>query len=88
MIRLSYTYYKPIESDEHMLFATEIAKLYYDVATPKQIHGIIKRHHDSINSEVPLLYYSTKNGLVRVYSEKIYKPAMDRYLRGCCVSWT
>ena len=77
-----FTYYKPIESNEHMLFAKEIAKIYTyknKNFTSQKISTIIKGYLKANNIEYEDLYYETKYGLSKVYPFEIYDPAMKWY---------
>jgi hypothetical protein len=83
---MSYIYLQPVELEEHMLFATEIAEIYTERlkytsmrATPSEVHSIIKKYYERRQIEIPRFYYPTKKGVTRVYSKDIYEPAMEDY---------
>jgi len=71
---MNYTYYKELQSDEHMLFAKEIAELYG--VTSQKVASIIEHYAKQHEIVVPRLFYKTKYGLARVYSQELWSPAM------------
>lgn len=76
-----YTYYIKVESEEHMLFASEIAKafnLYSESNKPhiKLISTAIK-HILKKESFTGSIYYQTKGSLRQVYPSSIYLKAID-----------
>ena len=71
---MNYTYYSEIQSSEHMLFAKEIAEL-YGVSSQK-VSSTIEQYAKHVGTVVPKLFYKTKYGLARVYSQIMWEPAM------------
>ena len=69
----TYTYYQPVESTEHMLFAKEIAELVG--TTPQKVAKQIEKYALVNGIEIPKLFYKTKYGLCRVYPHSIWFPA-------------
>ncbi|MDV3428308.1 MAG: hypothetical protein LIR50_15025 [Bacillota bacterium] len=78
-----YEYYRKVNKEEHMLFAKEIA-IKYGIYTVNNLpHSRLISH---ILMEIRLhtadceqLYYSTRNGLAKVYPAYIYKQ-VKKYL--------
>lgn len=71
---MNYTYYREIQSSEHMLFAKEIAEVYG--VTSQKVASAIEQYGKHIGAAVPRLFYKTKYGLARVYSQSMWEPAM------------
>ena len=81
-----YKYYKIVQSEEHMLYAKEIAILYgilnkNNAGDAVKVSKIIKQYLIDNKIGYEQLYYNTKYGLSKVYPESIYKPAMEQYLK-------
>jgi hypothetical protein len=80
-----YTYYQSLESEEHMLFATEIAKLYNlmlaNQPRNRLVSSVLRRYIKNHLPSYESFYYKTKYGLVECFPEWLYKPAMDEYLK-------
>jgi hypothetical protein len=86
----TYIYYKKEILREHMLYQSEISQKYGLKSTsgkphPRLVGAIMqeyyRQHTDLIDEEY---YYQTSNGLLRVYQESIYRPAIiwfANYLR-------
>ena len=72
---MSYTYYQEIQCDEHMLFAKEIADKYG--ITSQKVSSILEKYSNDKGILVPRIFYKTKYGLARVYSNLLWIPAMD-----------
>lgn len=91
------TYYKKIESDEEMLFSTEIARKYkiYRInngtdkvnnsLNGKLIEVIINEYIEENKLKIEELYYPTFSGISRVYPESVYKPALEIFLERQCI---
>lgn len=80
-----YTYYLAINSNEHMLFAKELAEkysIYSSTGNPhnKLIKAIIIDYLIDNNMPYRPLFYETKNGLREVFSRTLYEPAFKRFL--------
>ena len=75
---MPYKYYKQIESEEHMLFITEIAKTYH--VDPLTTRKVIKEYAKKKNIVIEPLYYNTSRGLTRVYPSSLFEPAMLLYI--------
>ena len=73
---MSYTYYHEIQSSEHMLFAKEIAEIYG--VTSQKVSSAIEQYTKHSGAVVPRLFYKTKYGLARVYSQNVWEPAMKQ----------
>jgi hypothetical protein len=82
---MAYKYYVPVESEEHMLFLKEIAAIYGLTLAGKPrtrlVSSIIRKHIRLNYPEYVCHYYETRYGLCEVFSEKVYKPAMDAYMK-------
>lgn len=87
----TYTYLRVehVQSDEHMLFASELAMVYriftvkkigdsykVNVAHTALVAAYIKDYAERNGIEPPDLFYLTKSGLSRVYPESLYRPAI------------
>lgn len=81
----TYTkYFIEVFSEEHMLFAKEIASL-YDIMDSKGnpnyslVGKAINEYIKENNIEYNQLFYNTKNGLRKVFPKHIYIPALKYY---------
>jgi hypothetical protein len=74
-LTMNYTYYREIQSSEHMLFAKEIAEVYG--VTSQKVSSAIEQYAKHLGAVVPRLFYKTKYGLARVYSQSVWEPAMN-----------
>lgn len=82
---MEYTYYKPVKSNEHMLYVSEIANMYGILTTNNKpasrftvaiLENYIREH--KIESEQ--LYYLTIRGfMTKVYPREIYHAAMVKF---------
>ena len=80
-----FDYYMKITSNEHMLYASEIAKMYnINSTTGKPHYSLVKTvivdYMKDNNFEYIPLFYNTKNGLKEVFSKKHYEPAISKLL--------
>ena len=78
---MSYTYYLQVFSDEHMLFASEIAELYQVYSSSgkphhKLIKTVILDYIINNNLNYMPIFYETKNGLREVFPREYYEPAL------------
>lgn len=82
---MTYTYYVSVESEEHMLYLTEIAEKYGLMLAGKPrtrlVSSIVRKYIRENHPEYEPHYYETRHGLREVFSEKVYKPAMDKYIK-------
>lgn len=80
-----YTYYMAVNSNEHMLFANEIAikyNLYLNEKPRMQLIFSILKKYIKLNAPTyESLYYQTRYGLREVFPAAIYEPAMDEYMK-------
>lgn len=82
---MEYTYYKPVKSNEHMLYASEIADMYGILTTNNNpatrfIAAIIEDYIRRYKIEYEQLYYLTIRGfMTKVYSKEIYHAAMVKF---------
>ena len=82
-----YEYIKgnKIQSNEHMLSASEIATM-YGIQTEKgkphslMITAILKEYVNKTNLNVAEYYYPHGKGCMRVYPELLWKPAMSNFM--------
>lgn len=72
---MAYVYYHEVSLSEHMLFAKEIGELYG--ISGRKASQIIEKHSSKQDNQQKL-YYKTKYGLARVYSERVWKFAMEQ----------
>ena len=83
-----FTYYKPINLEEHMLYSSEIANM-YELTLPngnprtRLVTNVIRKyiHENLIDPPYVSYYYETKHGLREVYPEGLYKPAIETYMK-------
>lgn len=61
---MSYTYYKEMTLEEHLLFAEEIADILLEMGYTVSINTI---HKVMRNKKAEPLYYKTRAGLKKVY---------------------
>lgn len=76
-------YYKEVECEEHMLFATEIAKIYNvytksNKAAASFVSAYLKEQMIAHGEEQ--LMYNTVKGLSNVYPARVYKLAMKELI--------
>lgn len=77
-------YYKMVSKEEHMLYAKEIAELYklYEEKN-SSLNQATTFVRNRINEYIATLdnyeqlYYSTRNGLAKVYPKNIYTKALN-----------
>lgn len=80
-----YTYYLAVRSNEHMLFAKELAEkygIYSSTGNPhnKLIKVVIIDYLIENNIPYRPLFYETKSGLREVFSQILYEPAFERFI--------
>lgn len=82
--KILYTYFKPVVEDKHYLFASEIAAMYkVKTRSNKDATTFVSAYLQYITKEIASyeqLYYCTKNGMVKVYPEKIFIPIMHNLI--------
>jgi hypothetical protein len=85
MNKLTYKYYVAVESEEHMLFTSEIAQMYQLMLANQPRHrlvsSILRKYIRQNHPEYESHFYETRYGLREVFSEKVYKPAMEQYFK-------
>lgn len=80
-----YNYYMKFKSEEHMLFAREIAELYRIYSTSGKPHSsliraILSDYIYETFQEYNPMYYITKSGPVEVFPAAIYQEAINRFV--------
>lgn len=78
-----YTYFTPVISDEHMLYANEIAVKYNIVTkTGKEATSFVSAYLKYLAAifKEKELYYVTSHGPARVYRKAFYEKAMERLI--------
>ena len=79
-----YTYYKKVESSDHLYFAEELYGFFYDIipkeTKPQDLHTIIRRYIKDYELVVEPLYYKTSNGLKRVYDVNMALMAIEYHV--------
>lgn len=83
-----YDYYKLVQDEEHMLYAKEIASYYklYEEKDSSTIVSAVTYVRNKLNEYVATLddyeqlYYSTRNGLAKVYPRSIYEKALSEVI--------
>ena len=76
-----FNYYIQVNSEEHMLYANEIARLYKINTIEGKPHKnfvskYLEWYADNYISDYYQLYYQTRYGLTKVYPQSLYQPAM------------
>lgn len=79
-----FTYYKPIVSREHYLFASELARAYGIYSTTGRPHALfVTALMNAYYKHTPReeLYYETRHGLKRVFpdGEKVLDLMIDKF---------
>ena len=80
-----YKYYIQVFSDEHMLFASELAEVYgiYSLSD-KPHYALVKTaitdYIDNNNIKHMPIFYETKKGLREVFPREYYEPALKSLL--------
>lgn len=81
-------FYKKVKVKEHLLYASEIAKLYgiYSYTSNKPASNFVSillaEHIENTNFQDEQLYYHTASGyMVKAYSKDTYQSAMNRFFR-------
>jgi hypothetical protein len=77
-------YYVELNVEEHYLNPYEIACKYRIVSKTGQAHNrfvarLLTEYCKKMNIE-DKIYYQTKQGMMRVYPEAVYKPLMDKLI--------
>lgn len=79
---MEYTYYKSVKSNEHMLYASEIADMcgilsVANMPASRLITAILNRYIEKHNIKHEQLYYLTRSGfMTKVYPKDIYENAI------------
>lgn len=81
---MSVTYYIPIQSEEHMMFVSEVVELinlFHPLVpiTSTKVVKLIKEHCDQQSIPIPVMYYKGQY-LTRVYPLAICKSIVEQYL--------
>lgn len=82
-----YTYYVPIQLEDHLLYSSEIASKYRIKSdkngTPhaQLISMVINDYLAQYEVNAGDIYYQTSHGLAKVYPKEIYEPAMGQFLK-------
>lgn len=76
---------KKIQTEEHMLSASEIAVMYGIQTENKQPHSlmiaaILREYVNKTNLNIAEYYYPHSKGCMRVYPELLWKPAMSDFM--------
>lgn len=80
-----YTYYKKIEKDEHMLYASEIAEAYgiltvNNKCATRLVSNLLDDYIKKNNLKSEQLYYITTRGfIVKVYPRDLYREVMYKF---------
>lgn len=83
-MNVAYTYWTPIESEEHFLTSQEIAQMYGILTTRENPHSrmcmaLMKKHCEEM--EYPLFYYgASKGNMVAVFPSIVYQTVMEQVL--------
>lgn len=82
-----YTYYKEVQIEEHMLYASEIATMYGICLTvgdnkphAQLVTSIIDDYVKAYAPQIEPLFYRSKF-MARVYPEALYLPAIYRFFK-------
>lgn len=76
---------KKIQTEEHMLSASEIAVMYGIQTENKQPHSlmiaaILREYVNKTNLNIAEYYYPHSKGCMRVYPKLLWKPAMSDFM--------
>ena len=80
-----YTYYKKVQDEEHMLYATEIAELYgvvsvNNIPATRLVSRLLDEYIKKNNLEAEQHYYITKRGFQsKVYPASVYSVVMEEF---------